>query len=198
MNAIADLQTAWRGVATTDDYHAVDVRWLKRKGLLQPGAPYLLSMMSRGGVVGVIEVQPELGRLHVAHRYCHGDDLMEPRRYVINLQTSPCHLGGNRHWFTCPVQGCGRRVAILYFGSVLACRTCLDLIYRSQIDPPAISALRRALDLREKLGWPGDIFDRHYREKPKGMHWRTYRRLCAEYDRLSDKAISTIRSDLGI
>ena len=40
----------------------------------------------------------------------------EWERYPVFLDTTLCHIGGERHWFLCPARGCGRRVAILYGG----------------------------------------------------------------------------------
>jgi hypothetical protein len=38
--------------------------------------------------------------------------------------------------------------------------------------------LRRALKLRDRLGWDDD-----YGLKPKGMHWKTFERLVREHER---------------
>jgi hypothetical protein len=39
------------------------------------------------------------------------------------------------------------------------------------------------------MGWPGGILEGGDWGKPKGMHWRTYERLCREHDALSDRAL---------
>ena len=54
--------------------------------------------------------------------------------YKIALVTTRLHHGGERWWFTCPAQGCGRRVRKLYLppgGVYFACRRCYRLTYRS-------------------------------------------------------------------
>ena len=58
--------------------------------------------------------------------------------YHIKLQTTPCHFGGERWWFICPLvkndQACNRRVGKLYLppgGRYFGCRHCHDLTYRS-------------------------------------------------------------------
>ena len=59
--------------------------------------------------------------------------------YKVSLTTTPCHFGGVRYWFICPltIKGnyCGRRVGTLnkapganYYG----CRHCYDLSYESR------------------------------------------------------------------
>ena len=59
--------------------------------------------------------------------------------YKVQLATTPCHFGGIRYWFTCPlsVNGvyCGRRVAKLYCApgrNYYGCRQCYDLSYESR------------------------------------------------------------------
>ena len=55
---------------------------------------------------------------------------------TIKLQSTPCHYGGERWWYTCPM--CERRVGVLYYrqavlmrGGEWACRHCHDLTYTS-------------------------------------------------------------------
>ncbi|MCJ7730396.1 MAG: hypothetical protein MUO27_11045 [Sedimentisphaerales bacterium] len=55
--------------------------------------------------------------------------------YKVALTTTPCHFGGVRYWFICPLSGCGRRVGKLYKapGSrYFGCRHCYDLSYESR------------------------------------------------------------------
>ena len=57
--------------------------------------------------------------------------------YRVELVTTPCHYGGKRYWFICPLSSrgkrCGRRVGVLYkSGSYFGCRHCHSLCYRSQ------------------------------------------------------------------
>jgi hypothetical protein len=54
---------------------------------------------------------------------------------TLRIERTPCNLGGSRHWFICPVVGCGRRVAILYGGGIFACRQCHRFAYASSRDP---------------------------------------------------------------
>jgi len=60
--------------------------------------------------------------------------------YDVILTTTPCHFGGIRYWFRCPLlkpdgTPCNRRVAKLYlppFQSHFGCRHCHDLTYTSR------------------------------------------------------------------
>lgn len=61
--------------------------------------------------------------------------------YKVRLVTTPCHLGGVRWWFICPLSRnggyCGRRVGKLYCppgGKYYGCRHCYDLSYESRND----------------------------------------------------------------
>ena len=59
--------------------------------------------------------------------------------YQISLTTTPCHFGGVRYWFVCPISkngvSCGRRTGILHLasgGNYFGCRHCYDLSYKSR------------------------------------------------------------------
>lgn len=61
-----------------------------------------------------------------------------PLDYPVEITTTPCHLGGQRYWFRCPLvrdgSSCRRRVGKLYQppgGRYFGCRTCYNLTYRS-------------------------------------------------------------------
>jgi len=59
-------------------------------------------------------------------------DRGERLNYKVDLQTTKPRFGGLRWWFTCPLEGCGRRVRKLYLrGRYFGCRVCHDLTYRS-------------------------------------------------------------------
>lgn len=140
------------GKRTTSDMQALDVRKLQRTGQIQA---------ERFGTDG-----PMLAYRCATQTVC--------------LEWTDCHYGGKRAWWLCPAVGCGRRVAVLYAGRVLACRHCHQLAYKSQRETDTSRAYRRANTLRARLGWvPGVINDTG--GKPKGMHWTTYGRLFVEY-----------------
>lgn len=59
--------------------------------------------------------------------------------YKIQLATTPCHFGGVRYWFICPLakngRYCGRRTGTLYLasgGKYFGCRDCYNLSYESR------------------------------------------------------------------
>lgn len=108
-----------------------------------------------------------------------GETDWQDQSYPVYLDTTPCHLGGERQWFFCPARGCGRRVAMLYGGGVYACRHCHRLAYPSQREAPHDRVIRKADRIRDKLGWEPGTANGHGM-KPKGMHRRTFERLCAD------------------
>ncbi len=75
--------------------------------------------------------------------------------YRIRLQTTPPHYGGLRWWFTCPILGCGRRIAKLYLppgGRYFGCRHCYQLTYKSaQEHDPRWSRLLEDPDAFERM-----------------------------------------------
>jgi hypothetical protein len=51
--------------------------------------------------------------------------------YNVILTKTPCHFGGFRHWFQCPL--CNKRVGVLYKVSyIFGCRHCFGLTYSSR------------------------------------------------------------------
>jgi hypothetical protein len=116
----------WRGYSdrrTTKDHLALDVRDLKRDGLITQGQEAFA--VTRG-----VEL-----RIAWAPSGFAGD------------------LGFLRPWFVCLGEGCDRRVTILYLKRCrLLCRHCLNLAYPSQRESSLGRARRRAEKARSKLG----------------------------------------------
>jgi len=100
--------------------------------------------------------------------------------YKIYLTVTRPHYGGERWWFRCPAQGCGRRVAVLYLAHIFACRRCHNFTYTSQNEAPAFRLLSKAQKMHQQLGGDGVVDDRP--PKPKGMHWKTYWRMVEEME----------------
>ena len=103
---------------TTDQHATLDVRRLKREGLIAPGQEQValtVSFRKRRGSTG-----PGPERVDAEMR--------------LRLAWTPCNLGGFRPWFICPGKGCGRRVALLYGPTPpLLCRQCRGFYYASQL-----------------------------------------------------------------
>ena len=106
------------------------------------------------------------------------EDVWEP----VPLTWTECNFGGERSWFVCPGVACGRRVAFLYGpGRYFLCRHCYSLVYESQRENAMYWALSKAHAIQERLGGSANM-TKPFPKKPKGMHHRTYWRLCEEYE----------------
>lgn len=166
---------------TTSHFVSIDVRRWGKAGLLHQGSCFRwlfdpgrddFSAFVRVGAKGVLVSLDRELRLVDAGGARRGSQ--------VGLIWTLCHFGGQRPWFVCPVEGCGRRVAILYFGPALACRRCSRLVYQSQCEGPCDRAVRRAVRLRQRLRWDPDLLKGPCM-KPSRMHWRTYLRLEDQY-----------------
>jgi len=101
-------------------------------------------------------------------------------REHIAVAWMPCTYGGERAWFTCP--GCDRRAGALYLPLThdrFRCRHCHKLAYGSQQVTPEERHWLRSRAIQRRLGADGAaIAPWHRPTRPKGMHARTYARLC--------------------
>lgn len=176
--------------STTDDFRALDIRYLARNGILEPGNISAFHWSVGGLSTGRIGIRALSSRVELF--YSVGALGQEPRemQYSINIVSTPCHLGGARQWFECPVDTCRRRVAILYGGDVFVCRTCRQLQYPSQNVSSWERALMKAEKVRDRLKWKPGVFNGLDRTKPKGMHWATYARLLQRYADLTEEGFS--------
>jgi len=189
----------WHGGAkdTTDDYRSIDVRRWQRDDLLAPHQAFGWQWSRHGEVMASIRVRTEPGRVILTCCHRSGGEDWNDKSYPVYLDWTACGLGGQRPWFLCPARGCGRRVAILYGGSVFACRHCYRLAYPSQREPYDDRAARRADRIRAKLGWEPGILNGNGC-KPKGMHWKTFERLIAQHDAFVQISLARVAARLNL
>jgi hypothetical protein len=161
----------WNSKQTTFDYHQLDVRRWQRDGLLVAGRSFFWPRWK-------VEVASALNTLAKPVRVTLSPQ-QQGERYPVWLSWTRCNYGGARAWFLCPAQGCGRRVAILYAGGLLACRHCCGLAYPVEQESKWHRTLRRARGIRVRLRGSLSLVD-PFPERPKGMHRQTYHRLYAE------------------
>ncbi|MCU7796499.1 MAG: hypothetical protein KZQ75_05160 [Candidatus Thiodiazotropha sp. (ex Myrtea spinifera)] len=183
---------------TTDDYRSIDVRRWNRDGLLVPHQSFGWQWSRYGEVIASINVRAEPDRVVLTYRHRKGSKEWKDENYPVYLDWTACHLGGERPWFLCPARGCGRRVAILYGGSIFACRHCYQLAYPSQREAYYDRAARRADRIRNKLGWEPGILNPKGWQKPKGMHWSTFERLNKEHDAFAQSSFTGIAAQLNM
>jgi hypothetical protein len=156
----------------------LDIRFLKRKGWLQPGPSFPLKW--KNGFRARCEVGDDFLVLIYERERPSGEN--QPGYPVLGecgdmklwvpLTWTPCNYGGRRPWFICPE--CDRRTGVLYLaGKYFQCRVCHELQYRCQCETPLDRAHRRKRKLKKRLGPDPE-------RKPKGMHQRTFERLRGE------------------
>ena len=122
---------------TVEACRTLDTRDLIRLELMAPGLRSGSLHWGEGekrSTVGYsLAVEEASAILRPTYRIVRSGEQMD---YSIRMETTPCHFGGLRWWFICPlvVSGvaCGGRVRKLYLpGRYFGCRKCLDLTYTS-------------------------------------------------------------------
>ncbi len=179
------------GKNTTNDMQALDIRYLQRQGLLTPGRTSSLTWSRCSTVFASIQITAHEDRIILEYRHQRHNGPWQDLNYPVYLEKTHCNLGGQRTWFLCPAQGCGKRMAILYGGKIFACRQCHQLAYESTREKRDDRASRKADRIREKLGWQAGILNPNG-IKPKGMHWKTFHRLQLKHDVLVNQSLAGI------
>lgn len=182
-----------RGKNTTDNYKKFDVRKLQRDNLLTPGRAFNLQWT--GGDSIHVSVEPDQLILKYSHK--RTDGAWQPMKYPIHIVWTPCNYGGKRPWFICPMGGCGRRVAILWGGDIFACRHCHQLAYACQGEVSHDRALRRAQNIRRRLGGSANMLE-PFPPKPKGMRWYTYWRMEDQHYAFYNVALVGMAKQIGM
>jgi len=176
----------WGWRATVESARSIDANRWNREGYLEPGRWFSWAWTRDGERVASVNVAAECGRLILAYRFREYGGEWADVRQEIPIEWTPCRFGGRRPWFICSVYSngryCGRRVTKLYgAGRLFACRQCHNLAYQSQCEDEAGRLLLKSHKIQRRLGGqPGSAYG--FPDKPKGMHWRTYARLYAEYE----------------
>jgi hypothetical protein len=165
----------------TATYPLLDVRRLEWEGLFRAGLAFPHQMIQNGERTASIDLRVDADRVTLSYRYLSPESEWQRVEKPVQLEWTPCNYGGHRAWFRCPAESCGRRVAILYFVGVFACRHCHQLAYWSQRCSASQASMRRAQAIRERLGGSRNM-NCPFPAKPKGMHWKTYRRFRLLHD----------------
>jgi len=182
---------------TTNSMLSIDIRRWKRDGLLGPCHSFSWQWLTNGEEIASISVKTDTDKVILSYRHQRPGQDWDDKQYAVQLAWTDCHIGGRRPWFICPANGCGRRVAILYGGSIFACRHCHNLAYESQRETSVDRHIRQAEKIRQKLGWmPGILNVRGV--KPKGMHWKTFEQLVASHDKHAHRAMLDIANMLSM
>jgi hypothetical protein len=181
------------GKTTVESCRCIDVLDWHRRGCLRSPRRFSWAWKQDGKRVASINVETEPHRVTLKYRsrsYGEGWADVEQRYPVV---WTSCRFGGNRPWFVCSVCAngscCGRQIAKLYqAGRLFACRHCYRLAYASQQESAHERGLLKAQRIWMRLGGSANMLD-DFPEKPKGMHWRTYERLCRVHDAAQARSI---------
>ena len=185
--------SSYSGKTETGDSMPLDIRKITRKGLLVSGNRFSWQWLVNDQQVAGISIRVDWQSMVLSYRLKSTGEVVEQR---VQTQTSPCHVGGQRHWFTCP--RCSKRVAVLYAPRrYFACRQCGGLGYATQKDGVGDRASTKVNKLRKRLGWVTGILN-ETGGKPKGMHWTTYWRLKGQHETLMQVSLEDMGRKLGI
>lgn len=179
-----------RGAGRCEHYRRIDLAYLNRHKLVGRSVISGTLRWTRGHErTGSVNYTVTSDKFHLSYRTrAYGEEDWQSVEEDIWFDWTDTAFGGRRRWFICP--SCCRRCRILYGGSLLRCRKCYRLTYESQYEPAWGRAISRAQKIRERLGGSGSM-DEGFPPKPKGMHWKTYRRLEAQ-DEAADQQFAVL------
>jgi hypothetical protein len=185
----------WDSKATVESQHRIDIRWLKKKGFLQPGNMGSLSWSWLNEQTGSINFKMEAGHMVLNYRHRpHGGE-WTPVEQEVSFDWTPCNYGGQRTWFLCP--RCWQRVAVLYgAGKYFFCRHCYGLAYSSQQESKPDRLMRKAGKIWARLGASANLME-SILFKHKNMHKKTFDRLREEAEQANNLAWTIMEQRWG-
>jgi hypothetical protein len=181
------------GKTTVESCRCIDVLDWHRRGCLRSPRRFSWAWRQDGERVASINVETERHRVTLKYRSRpYGGDWAGAKQR-IPVAWTPCRFGGDRPWFICSVYAngtyCGRKVTKLYnAGGLFACRHCSRLAYACQQESTHLRGLWKAQKIRMRLGGSANMLE-DFPEKPKGLHWQTYERLCRVHDAAQARSI---------
>ena len=174
MGSFSSGRGSYASTGTVEQARRIDIRYMKKRGLLRPGVNGTLNWNRGGTPTGEINFTANTHNLELRYRVQEGGGDWENINQTIQLALTPCHYGGQRKWLVCP--HCTRRVVILCFGSKrFYCRHCLKLAYGSQRE----DRIGRMCRARDRLA--SQIFEGDGHTRKKGMHHRTFEKQVERY-----------------
>ena len=183
---------------TTEHCLCLDLFWMTRNGFIGNRARSGSLNWSRNGqVISTIGFYADCTGVFLSYTVARTGQAVE---YRVPLAKTEPHLGGQRWWFVCPLAQCGRRVAKLYLppgASHFGCRSCYRLTYASCGTAQWDRSLSWAQKVRERLGGSGSMLD-PFPGKPKGMWWRTYRRLRTRVENAERSLLGSASGHFGV
>jgi len=133
--------------------NALSIFWLKKNGFLNKdcshisgGIKWTYGISGKSNNISFSVVRNNQGtpqeKTYLNLRYTSTDRWSGEKtdmNYNIDLVTTPCHYGGERYWFVCPLHKngvyCGKRVGVIYnIGKWFGCRNCGEIAYQAQFE----------------------------------------------------------------
>lgn len=151
--------------ASVEDLPVIDMRILRRLGLLRPGECVIDTLRwSRGGLeVAEARLRIDLSTPDAASIVVSITHRGKTLRQAIEVETIGCRFGGYRFYFRCPTQG--RRCETIHLlGGRWASRQAHRLAYATN----SLSALSRARKRRRALC--AHLMGQGAKPKPRGRH----------------------------
>lgn len=195
MGGMGSGRTEWRPKA--EAAKRVDIRYLHKQGMLKPGRQSTLNWNISGKPAGDIHLKAEEHKIILIYRIkLHGEKEWREVEESVSLTWTDCNYGGRRPWFLCPK--CSKRVAVLYgLGHYFLCRHCYGVTHYSRCEGWYDRLLRKDRKICRQLNSDGRDSEPNG-HKPKGMHWKTYDRLCRERERLGIAMGNYIEQRFGL
>jgi hypothetical protein len=178
----------------------LDLNWLARNGLVRPGewVPELkicwrLESTQKEPSLGLVTSNMEGSEGYLRLQIGNIDQ-------IIKLAAQARHYGGQQWYFICPVLQ--RHCSVLWkpvgahrFASGRAWKR--QAAYASQFQTPRDRAISAAMRIRARLGGPNWVaLNSGNPPKPKGMRWRTYKRLLERSRRYEQAALGWLAARL--
>lgn len=121
----------WDKKTTLEETRRIDIRFMKKRGLLSPGSRGTFQWSREGEHAGDVGFHCHQDSLQINYRYRGESNDWQSIEQCIHFERTPCNYGGERQWFLCPE--CYKRVAVLSgYGKYFLCRHCYQLPYASQ------------------------------------------------------------------
>ena len=171
-----------RFASKSDEFHKLDLATFNRQWF-ERGFSGRLTWSRGGHKTGSISYRCSYDQLCLTYsvgREGERQDIDE----TFSLSFTEQPFGGKRRWIVCK---CGRRCRVLYGGKYFRCRECYRICFASQYEPIRVPGMATAERIRDKYGMQAG-FSYPFGDRPRGMHWSTYRRLRAN-DRAMGEAI---------
>lgn len=174
------------GKPTVESSAVIDLAWMLRTGLANPGADVTGTITWAARFAQRIEMDcvalmANAGAERLVLFYRDGNSASQ----TVHLRHTVPNFGGKRWWMVCPYSGAPVNKLYLPPGSDrFASRQIHRLAYRSERATGQARALDRLFALQSKLGCPQGAGLTP--QRPKGMWWRTYARHLERYWQLDE------------